>query len=326
MTYAIKKAIIFCSKDIYRGITMSMNLDIFNVFLDNDFTKNDYKKMIERIHSQMVKFSGNEQALEQLTALKVALCEKNPSIDHETLKTPRRYALDEKNLPTLKMGDSNFCLDLNLKDISDNIAKLKPGERIALGRDTSVGNQDGVTKRMDVFYSLGDQKLRPNVVSRRHCDICRNEDGKLELIDMSTTATRVVYNPEKKGLSASFNMIENNVPKLSGKTQDIDEANLPKLKLASVVEFDLADIADDLKNLKNGKCIALGRIPSAGEQTHVAQNVEIGKDNKYISRRHCNIWRINGKLVLEDCSANGTEVMPKANKNQHINFSNYFSR
>lgn len=292
---------------------MSENIDLFDIFLKKDFTEAECKKMIEIIHSQMEKFSGNEEILGKLLAIKIELYKKSPDDDRRAFRAPRRYALDETNLPTLKMGTDDWGLDFDLANISKDIAELKPGERIALGRNTSFGNQDGIVKRMDVFW---DEGICARTVSRRHCDICRNEAGKLELIDMSISATRVVHSPKRKGFPASFKVIENQTPEISGKTQNLDEANLPKLKLA-LVDFDLSDISDDLKKLENGKCIAFGRKPTEGIQTNVAQHIEIGKDDRTVSRRHCNIWRIDGELVLEDCSLNGTTVLPKP-KNQTV--------
>lgn len=290
---------------------MSEKLNLFDVFLKEHFTDTECQKMIEIIHANMEKFSGNEEVLEKLLDVKIKLSDKvpNTNICYDMFRAPRRYVLDEKNLPTLKMGTDGWCLDFNLQDISNDIAELKPGERIALGRDTSYGNQNNVVKHINVFQKGG---FCESTVSRRHCDIFRNEAGKLELIDTSITATRVVHSPKRKGLPAYFKVIENKAPEISGKTQNLDEDNLPKLKLAFFYEFDLENIADDLKKLKDGKCIAFGRAPTTGTQTNVVKHIEIGKDNEYISRRHCNIWRINGRLVLEDCSTNGTTVLPKS--------------
>lgn len=290
---------------------MSEKLNLFDIFLKGHITGTECQKMIEIIHANMEKFSGNEEVLEKLLNAKMELGDKFSwtHIYDDIFRTPRRYVLDEKNLPTLKMGGSDWCLDFNLQDISNDIAELKPGERIALGRDTSYGNQNNVVKHINVFQKGG---FCIGTISRRHCDIFRNEAGKLELIDTSISATRVVHSPKRKGFPAYFKVTEDKAPEISGKTQNLDEDNLPKLKLAFFYEFDLENIADDLEKLKDGKCIAFGRAPTTGTQTNVVKHIEIGKDNEYISRRHCNIWRINGKLVLEDCSTNGTTVLPKS--------------
>lgn len=303
---------------------MSEDLNILDVLMEKDISKDVAKKMIEKIHSKMEEYSGNEDALAKLLQLKVDIYKKSPdsranNLNTNVFRSPRRYILDEKNLPTLKMGNDHFNLDFNLANIANDIAKLKSGERIALGRNTLYGDQTGVVKHLNVFYDLGDgyQMCEPQI-SRRHCDICRNEAGQLELIDTSMFATRVLYSPAKKGLPASFTALEdeqktqgigkNDLPQ--EKTQVIDENNLPKLKLA-LVEFDLADIADKLKELESGKCIAIGREPQNGNQLNVAHHIQVGENDRTVSRRHCNIWRIDGKLVLEDCSLNGTTILPK---------------
>lgn len=102
----------------------------------------------------------------------------------------------------------------------------------------------------------------------------------------------------------------------------LDEEKLPKIKLAGnagkdSVVFDLSSIADELKALKPGEKLALGRDPEKKLGKDSCKVKKIGENNNFISRHHCDIRRTyEGKLVLIDHSMNGTEVM--ANKSEKI--------
>ena len=93
----------------------------------------------------------------------------------------------------------------------------------------------------------------------------------------------------------------------------LDEDKLPKIKLAGnagkdSVVFDLNSIAEDIKNLKPGESLALGRNPEAVGAK--GKTVKVGENNNYISRHHCDIRRNEqGKLELVDSSMNGTEIL-----------------
>ena len=93
----------------------------------------------------------------------------------------------------------------------------------------------------------------------------------------------------------------------------LDEDKLPQLRLAGnagkdSVIFDLNNIAEDLKALKPGESLALGRAPEAVGAK--GKTVKVGEDNNYVSRHHCDIRRNEqGKLELVDRSMNGTEIL-----------------
>ena len=100
----------------------------------------------------------------------------------------------------------------------------------------------------------------------------------------------------------------------------LDEEKLPKIKLAGnagkdSVVFDLSSIADELKALKPGEKLALGRDPEKKLGKDSCKVKKIGENNNFISRHHCDIRRTEeGKLVLIDHSMNGTEVMENKSK------------
>lgn len=191
---------------------MSEDLNILDIFFEKNLSEDAYRKMIEKVHSKMEEFSGNEDALTKLLQLKAMIRKKSPNLGDDIIRSPRRYRLREDRLslnPILKMGNEYFNLDFKLADIAEDIAKLKPGERIALGRDTLQGDQTGVVKHLNVFYDNGEDHICLGTISRRQCDICRNESGQLEIIDTSLCATQVLLPPlDKRGYPASFIALE----------------------------------------------------------------------------------------------------------------------
>ncbi len=202
----------------------------------------------------------------------------------------KAVAINEDNLPVLRLA-GEYGVDFDLKEIAEAIKGLKPGEKLAIGRDPEKAGVSGNIHKID-------EKKCNAYVSGHHCDIVRGKDGKLGLVDVSRNGTEVVERAEA-----------------GRKAVAINEDNLPVLRLAGEhgVDFDLKEIAEAIKGLRPGEKLAIGRDPEKAGISGNAHKIDEKKCNAYVSRHHCDIVRgKDGKLSLVDVSTNGTEVVDRS--------------
>ncbi len=83
-------------------------------------------------------------------------------------------------------------------------------------------------------------------------------------------------------------------------------AKLPKLGLAGIngirfmKEIDLTTVKEAIENMPEGECFVIGR---ASESNYYLPG------DKYFSRYHCAVLRMNSLYQIIDCSLNGTKII-----------------
>lgn len=97
--------------------------------------------------------------------------------------------LNEDKLPKIKLAGNagKEGVEFDLNSIAEELKSLQPGQSLALGRNPEAKLGQGCKA-----VKVGEDNL---FVSRHHCDIRRNEQGKLELVDRSMNGTEVL--PDK---------------------------------------------------------------------------------------------------------------------------------
>lgn len=98
--------------------------------------------------------------------------------------------IDENKLPRLQLaGKEGVSFDLN--EIADEIKALPRGGKLALGRAPEKVGVEGKS------VTVGENN---RYVSRHHCDIMRDENGELKLVDCSANGTKILDAQEKDPL------------------------------------------------------------------------------------------------------------------------------
>ena len=107
----------------------------------------------------------------------------------KTSEVPQTVTLNENKLPKIKLAGNagKEGVEFDLNSIAEELKSLQPGQSLALGRNPEAKLGQGCKA-----VKVGEDNL---FVSRHHCDIRRNEQGKLELVDRSMNGTEVL--PDK---------------------------------------------------------------------------------------------------------------------------------
>lgn len=134
-----------------------------------------------------------------------------PSGEKVSLVSNQPYPIDMEKLPNLEIGSEDTYVKLS--DYKQDVAQLKPGERLVFGRAPTgekaikLKHRRSKEKTRDELAGLsmsGEERelreLMPNDVSRSHFYI-ENQDGKFVLVDTSSNGTRMIPQVEDSRIS-----------------------------------------------------------------------------------------------------------------------------
>ncbi len=212
------------------------------------------------------------------------------------------------DLPVVTTSDY-YRFDFN--DIRKDIENMPPDSNII----NLLFLKDGVRK---TYSNNNNCQLQPNggyLVVR----VDQNKEisfmlpgGKVEFANGSKVVQKdwglSVESNKERAVSQEERPQERRMEK--NKLVQIDKDNLPLLNLAGVEKLDLKDYKDKIVTLGSGQQLMIGRSASS--------DIEIS-GNARVSRHHCVISNINGKLYLSDISTNGTNIVERPKQNGEKN-------
>lgn len=138
--------------------------------------------------------------------------------------------LDSEKLLKLFLGNQSegAGVEYDLKKLANKIKKLEKGKKLTIGRAPKEGETPSADTLIHptgkkVKDKDGEEKDTSTFVSRRHCEIRRNENGVLELWDTSTNGTSIAGQSQEGQDGAKI--LDNLLEKLKEKNLSDDAVN-----------------------------------------------------------------------------------------------------
>lgn len=206
---------------------------------------------------------------------------KEKPIDAKKVETPIKMTPMKEYLISddakFRLG-GNYTISLTNPEINDAIKKLKPNEKIILGRDG--------------FFLSG----MNDYISRKHLEISKNRKGQLIAKDLNSLNGTTIEKQDH--LEIKNSTIEQLVPH----KKTIIPADA-QLKLGSDLIIDMRN-KNILNLLDENDEIEIGRSKEC--------DIVIDNFHEYTSRKHLSLSKRNGQIFATDLgSKNGTYIIPK---------------